>query len=119
MSGRGTEQYVFERLTKSEIEALVRLDVARPDVDTHSSIHRIWPDFQVHALLNRSIPAIKADAARAVFSAAGRGIRWAVVDSGIDADHSHFALHDNLEAHRPERDPSQFPGRHRGRRGAR
>ena len=97
MSGRGTEQYVFERLTKSEIEALVRLDAARADVDTHSSIHRIWPDFQVHALLNRSIPAIKADAARAAFSAAGRGIRWAVVDSGIDPNHSHFALHKNLE----------------------
>jgi serine protease AprX len=97
---RGTEQYVFERLTKSEIEALVRLDAADAGENTHASIHRIWPDFQVHSLLNRSIPTIKADAARAAFSAAGRGIRWAVIDSGIDA-HSHFVLHKNLELSDP------------------
>ena len=97
MSGRGTEQYVFERLTKSELEALVRLDTLSSDSDMHGSIHRIWPDFQVHALLNRSIPTIKADAARAAFSAAGSGIRWAVVDSGIDGGHTHFARHKNLE----------------------
>ncbi len=51
----------------------------------------------MHALIDRSISTIKADAARAAFSAAGRGIRWAVVDSGIDAEHSHFVRHKNLK----------------------
>jgi subtilisin family serine protease len=97
MRDRGTEQYVFERLTKAEIEELVRVDASSSDEKLRGSIHRVWPDFQVHALIDRSISTIKADAARAAFSAAGRGIRWAVVDSGIDARHSHFDRHKNLE----------------------
>ena len=63
-SERGTEQYVFERLTKAEIEELVRVDVSSSDDTLRGSIHRVWPDFQVHALIDRSISTIKADAAR-------------------------------------------------------
>lgn len=100
-SGRGTEQYVFEKLTKAEIQALVALDRAQTsdnDRDNRGSrsIHRIWPDFQVHALIDTSIPTIKADAACTAFSATGRGIRWAVIDSGI-GHHSHFTHRHNLD----------------------
>ncbi|MBB3219567.1 S8 family peptidase [Pseudoduganella umbonata] len=34
---------------------------------------------------------VKADAASRVFDTGGRGVRWAVVDSGIDASHPAFA----------------------------
>lgn len=38
----------------------------------------------------RSTATIKADAARTVFGVAGRGVRWAILDSGVDARHLAF-----------------------------
>ena len=61
------------------------------------AIYRIWPDFVVKALINKSISTVKADAAARSFSALGNDICWAVIDSGIDRDHEHFAAHENLE----------------------
>jgi serine protease AprX len=44
----------------------------------------------------RSIRTVKADAARRSFPELGQGIVWAVLGSGVDASHSHFARYDNL-----------------------
>lgn len=60
------------------------------DESDYRCIYKLWPDFKVHALIDRSITTIKADAARRAFDAAGEGIVWAVLDSGIQADHPHF-----------------------------
>ncbi|HYM45637.1 MAG TPA: S8 family serine peptidase [Solirubrobacteraceae bacterium] len=43
-----------------------------------------------HAAVWRSGPAIKADAAERLFHISCEGIRWAVIDSGIDATHPAF-----------------------------
>lgn len=103
---RFSDQYLFARMLGPAVKELVRLDNAeRPGVRTdapaggisHRSIHRIWPDFAVRALTNRSISTVKADAAAVSFAAQGEGIVWAVVDSGIDRDHPHFAEHRNLD----------------------
>jgi subtilisin family serine protease len=40
--------------------------------------------------LNDSVAAVKADASSRVFEVWGEGIRWAVIDSGIDARHVAF-----------------------------
>ncbi len=45
----------------------------------------------------RSASTIRADAARRVYDATGRGIVVAVIDSGVDATHVHFQRHRNLE----------------------
>ncbi|MCA9657462.1 MAG: S8 family serine peptidase [Myxococcales bacterium] len=42
----------------------------------------------------RSTATVKADAARTVFGVAGAGVRWAVLDSGIDARHLGFRRRD-------------------------
>jgi len=47
--------------------------------------------------MNRSVSTVKADAAHLSFSALGEGIVWAVMDSGIDEKHPHFAQHKNLD----------------------
>lgn len=65
--------------------------------ETYRAIYRIWPDFQVRAFIDRSISTVKADAARFSFSAAGEGMLWAVLDSGIEGSHPHFKMHANLE----------------------
>src|SRR5262245_36008635 len=49
----------------------------------------------------RSITTVNADVARRWFQAEGEGIVWAVVDSGIDGQHQHFARHLNLELAAP------------------
>src|SRR5262249_21362015 len=45
----------------------------------------------------RSASTIRADAARRLYDATGRGIVVAVIDSGVDATHVHFKKHRNLE----------------------
>lgn len=99
-----SDQYLFARLDGEALRHLVRLDRSG-DVDSlaapaeraaRRTIHRIWPDFPVKALITTSISTVKADAARIAFSASGERIVWAVLDSGIDGDHPHFRTHDNL-----------------------
>jgi subtilisin family serine protease len=52
----------------------------------------VYPDYEVHALLNESVPLISADQVWAMHDANGRpvtgqGIRVAVIDTGIDYTH--------------------------------
>jgi serine protease AprX len=90
-------QYVFAWLTAASIRRIVQLD--RKDPPT--AIFRIWPDFEIGPLINKSAHTVKATAARASFAATGEGIVWAVVDSGIDATHDHFTLHKTLDVPAP------------------
>jgi serine protease AprX len=110
-------QYLFARLEGRVIRRLVELDMAealriaterRKPNDTETggsplaalkfrSIFRIWPDFEISACISRSVSTVKADAAQKSFSASGAGITWAVMDSGINADHRHFAAHGNID----------------------
>lgn len=60
-------------------------------------MYHVWPDFDITPLINKSIRTVKADAARYSFSAVGEDILWAVVDSGINGQHPHFARFKNLE----------------------
>jgi subtilisin family serine protease len=99
-----SEQYFFASLEVSVIRALVRIDNReRKTSDVpgarlrQRAIYRIWPDFPINALINRSVATVKADAARTSFSAHGQDIVWAVLDSGIDEHHPHFATHHTLD----------------------
>jgi serine protease AprX len=95
--------YVFATMTGAQVRALVDLD--RNPSTGAIAIHQIWEDSQVQALITKSIATVKADAAHIAYGAAGKGIVWAVLDSGIDAQHPHFAANGNLvlDAVRPLR----------------
>jgi subtilisin family serine protease len=56
------------------------------------AIYKLWPDFPVQSQIYRSVATVKSDAAFKSFGAAGAGIVWAVIDSGIDNNHPHFAV---------------------------
>jgi serine protease AprX len=58
-------------------------------------VYKLWPDFPVKPLIDRSIATVKADAAFRSYAADGSGVCWAVIDSGIDRTHSHFGGKDN------------------------
>jgi hypothetical protein len=110
-------QYLFARLEGRAIRRLVELDIAaaqqeaeelrtkaqneavRNQIDSSKcrSIFHIWPDFDVSACINKSIATVKCDAAQNSFSAMGGDITWAVMDSGINGRHHHFATHGNVD----------------------
>ncbi|MDQ3564520.1 MAG: S8 family peptidase [Pseudomonadota bacterium] len=81
-----------KRKGKTVVKEEPPLDEAR-----FRTIHHIWPDFRVQSCIMRSIATVKADAAQRSFTALGEGITWAVMDSGIDADHPHFKAHGNID----------------------
>jgi len=89
------DTYFRCELTEAEILRLVDSDRREPD-PARRIIYRVWPDFPVHPLIDVSCATVKADAARRSYDAAGRGVTWAVLDSGIDEHHLHFRRHDTL-----------------------
>jgi len=90
-------QFLYGRLTGEVIRTLV----ARAGVGERAPVRRVWLDFAIGPLTNFSFATVKADAASRSFSAAGEGIVWAVMDSGVDATHPHFAMHRNLQLDGP------------------
>ncbi len=80
-------------LTHSEMLRLVAADQSSAAAGRRlrPAIFRIWPDYVLTPQIDRSAITVKADAAWRSYQAGGRGIVWAVIDSGIQADHQHFA----------------------------
>ena len=70
-------------------------------VSRFRTIHHIWPDFRLQSCITRSIATVKVDAAHRSFTALGEGITWAVLDSGVAADHPHFREHQNIDPASP------------------
>ncbi len=87
-----SQQYVYARLQGDVIRSIV----ARDQQNATRAIFHIWPDFIVSAQIWKSVATVKADACRRAFATTGKGIVWAVLDSGIDGGHPHFDKHANL-----------------------
>lgn len=103
-----SQQYLFGRLSAANIQTLVRQsERSREEKRTSdgklskSPLYRIWQDDEVRPFTNLSISTVKADAARNAFGTSGKDIVWAVLDTGIDAEHPHFAAHENLNLSDP------------------
>jgi serine protease AprX len=106
-SARIINSYATAALTAAEIRDLVRLDAQAADESdppttetvraARDAIYRLWPNFAISSLITRSIITTKCQAVHRSFNATGRGIVWAVVDSGIDGNHDHFTQHKNLD----------------------
>ena len=80
--------YVSCMLSPREIQDLVAADRAAGAART---VFRVWPDYTLYPHLDRSVSTIKSDAAVRSYAATGEGVTWAVLDSGIDQHHPHFA----------------------------
>jgi len=86
-----SKTYFQVYLSVSEWRRMVQYDQAAGRTDGgHQVIYKLWPDFEVKPLIDRSVATVKGDAAYNAYSASGSGITWAVVDSGIDGTHPHF-----------------------------
>lgn len=71
------------------------------DLVRYLTIRRIWLDFPLNGLIDRSVSTVKADAARRAFLAEGKDVVWAVIDSGIDKAHKHFEGFETLKVELP------------------
>ena len=103
---RYSQQYLFGQLSGKNIRELARRNEKERQGKRGaggSAIYRIWLDHEVSRFTNQSLSTVKADAARNAFGALGKGIVWAVVDTGVDRDHPHFDLHKNLDIDAPLR----------------
>lgn len=85
------KRYVSANLTRSEIE---RLRTIQEDL----KIERIWRNSEKRALIFDSRETIQCGPAVAGYGATGKDIGWAVLDTGIRADHPHFETHSNIKA---------------------
>ncbi|MBM3814574.1 MAG: S8 family peptidase [Acidimicrobiia bacterium] len=78
---RPSEFYLFARLTPDQIRA----------VAMRGEVYQIWLDSDCQVHLLSSADTIKAPASWRTFEARGKGITWAVMDTGIRYDHPHLA----------------------------
>jgi serine protease AprX len=92
---RVASQYLAGEMSMNQVECLVAADAVPVDWPERS-IFRVWPDFPIHPHVDASFHTIEADAARQTFKAFGKGIVWAVVDTGVAAEHPHFAANQTL-----------------------
>lgn len=83
-------RFVAARLTPTEIA-----EVAHRHCELR--VYALWKSTVKRKLIHRSARVIQVDAARASYSAAGEGVRWAVLDTGVRSDHPHFATHGTIE----------------------
>jgi len=76
-------RFVAAHLTPAELRAVAT---------SHRElrVYAVWRSSRKSKLTSRSASVLKADAALASFDASGAGITWAVLDTGVRADHPHF-----------------------------
>jgi subtilisin family serine protease len=93
-----SRHHIFAYLSMAEAQAIVDRDAEHARAaGAAPAIFKVWPDRPLDAYLDRSVRIIKSDACLRSFGADGDKIVWAVADSGIHADHPHFAAYGNLD----------------------
>jgi len=85
------KRFVSAKLTRLEIE---KLRTQYKDLQ----ITRVWRDAVKRALINQSTNTIQVRPANLGYGAVGKDIGWAVLDTGIRADHPHFEYYKNVVA---------------------
>ena len=84
------KRFVAADLTRCEVETLRS---RRADLQ----IRRVWRNAPKRAFMHVSTHTVQARPAQLGYDAMGRGIRWAVLDTGIRGDHPHFDRYGNIE----------------------
>lgn len=84
-------RYVAATLSAEEVDYLA----ARHQ---NLEIRSLWKNSAKRALLDRSIDTVQVRTAQLGYGALGQGIAWAILDTGIAADHPHFKAHQNVAA---------------------
>ncbi len=95
-----------DKVEDARIEPMRRFiaaDLTRREVETLRSRHsdlqvrRLWRNAPKRAFMHVSTHTVQARPAQLGYDATGRGVTWAVLDTGIRADHPHFLEHGNVK----------------------
>lgn len=81
--------YIFASLLPDDIKELAELK---------HWVYQIWKDETTYGHLLSSTETVKATSCWRTFDARGQGITWAVMDTGIHAEHPHFAALGTVDA---------------------
>lgn len=93
--------YPVVQANAEQLMSLARADkVDTVDADVEGYIFQISLNRVAAAALDRSVPAVKADAAHSLFKVNCKNIVWAVLDSGIDDKHEAFVDRDKPDRSR-------------------
>jgi subtilisin family serine protease len=87
VDAKESDFYLFATLSPDQISQLSEL----------KEVRQIWKDDQTEAHLLSSAETVKATACWRTFDARGKGITWAVLDTGIQYDHPHFKQFDTID----------------------
>ncbi|HLL77845.1 MAG TPA: S8 family peptidase [Pyrinomonadaceae bacterium] len=90
VQGVGDILPTFYRMFRTLLQARPKSDKGESANVWHVSLNR-----RPMLAVERSVPSVKGDAARTLFNVRCNDIRWAVLDSGIDATHEAFLGDDN------------------------
>lgn len=82
------ERFVSVKLTRAETELLAAGLGGR---EAALAIRRVWKNLQKRAFIATSINTLQVRPAHNAYRAFGKDIAWAVLDSGVNAAHPHFA----------------------------
>lgn len=85
------QRYLAARLTRLEVETL-------RSRFRELKIEGIWRNAPKRAFIGQSTHTVQARPANLGYGAQGERITWAVLDTGIRADHPHFEMHNNIVA---------------------
>lgn len=85
---RESDFYLFAELMPADIQRLAEM---------RDSVYQIWSDETCYAHLLSSTETVKATACWRTFDARGKGITWAVLDTGIRCDHPHFTQYQTID----------------------
>lgn len=91
----------FPGLGIDESDFFLRCHVTPEQVETISrypSVDVLWRNPEIEAHLLTSVETVRASAGWRTFEARGKGITWAVLDTGINAKHPHFANLNTVDA---------------------
>lgn len=103
-------------IAKSAAKILNSIQLVSPDNPT--PLFRVNLNRFASTSLHYSVPSVKADAASRVFKVSGKNVRWAVLDSGIDARHYAFRKRDSAGIAEAEAFPEKSTKRKKKKSGA-
>jgi subtilisin family serine protease len=89
--------FVAAKLTEEEARFVIAQQAGEVDGAPSPTLKRVWRNASKRALISQSINTLQVQPAHLGYAARGKGITWAVVDTGVSIGHPHFSANKNFQ----------------------